>query len=290
MAHYNQHHWNVSTEKAKNMASPYYKQHWINIEPERHKAYDQILAYHPALEPLIRPLNLGPGLKILDVGSGPGYTTMELARRTGSSGHAAGVDLNADFVLAASRRARANQLDISFVQSEFPPLPFRSGSFDRVLCKNVLEYVDSAGDTVKEMARITNGGGTVVAIDSDWDMLALSLPEHARKRSERVLAAAKSIAVKEPKIGRMLYSLFRAAGLKDVRVEVFAGADTVGRAAPMLKASLARYARDSGQIASAEVEQWLRDIDGAILDGQYLMVLPQFVVRGSKYREATEAD
>jgi ubiquinone/menaquinone biosynthesis C-methylase UbiE len=90
------------------MANPYYKQHWIEIEAERHQAYDQILAYHPALEPLIRPINLAPGLKVLDVGSGPGYTTMELARRVGSSGSIVGVDLNADFVAAASGRARMN--------------------------------------------------------------------------------------------------------------------------------------------------------------------------------------
>jgi ubiquinone/menaquinone biosynthesis C-methylase UbiE len=264
------------------VANPYYKQHWIEIDAERHRAYDQILSYHPAMEALLRPLNLGSGLKILDVGSGPGYTTMELARRAGSSGRVVGVDLNADFVVAASRRARANKLEIGFVQSEFPPLPFRARSFDRVLCKNVLEYVDSAAETVMEMARLTAEGGTVVAIDSDWDMLALALPESARERSERVLDAAKSIAVKEPKIGRILYSLFRAAGLKEIRVEVFAGADTVGRAAPMLKASLARYARDSGQIAGGEVEQWLRDIDGAIANRQYLMVLPQFVVQGKR--------
>jgi ubiquinone/menaquinone biosynthesis C-methylase UbiE len=275
-------HWSGGVKKAEIMANPYYKAHWIEIDAERQRAYDQILAYHPALEPFLRPLNLEPGLKILDVGSGPGYTTMELARRVGSSGRIVGADLNADFVAAASGRARVNKLDIDFVRTDFPPLPFSTRSFDRVLCKNVLEYVDSAADTVKEMARITTYGGTVVAIDSDSDMMALSLPEFALERSERVLAAAKLIAVKEPKIGRMLYSLFRAAGLKDVRVEVFAGADTVGRAAPMLRSSLARYARDSGQIANAEVEQWLRDIEGAIANGQYLMVLPQFVVRGTR--------
>jgi ubiquinone/menaquinone biosynthesis C-methylase UbiE len=264
------------------MANPYYKQHWINIEAERRQAYDRILAYHPALEPLIRPLELVPALKVLDVGSGPGYTAMEIARRVSSSGRVVGVDLNADFVAAASRRAQAANLQICYVQSEFPPLPFIAGSFDRVLCKNVLEYVDSSADTVKEMTRVARDGATVLAIDSDWDMLALALPEHARERSERALAAAKSIAVKEPKIGRILYSLFRAAGLKDVTVEVFAGADTAGRAVPMLKASIARYARDSGQIAQDEVERWLGDIDEAIAEGQYLMVLPQFVVRGTR--------
>ncbi len=271
------------------MSSPYYKQHWIEIDAERHEAYDQILAYHPALEPLLRPLQLEPGLKVLDVGSGPGYTTMELGRRIGGSGKVVGVDLNMDFVAAATRRSRGAKLDINFVQSDFPPLPFRNCSFDRVLCKNVLEYVDSAGDTVKEMARIAADRGIIVAIDSDWDMLALALPPHARERSDRVLAAAKSIAVKEPKIGRMLYSLFRKAGLENVRVEIFAGADTAGRAAPMLKSSLARYARDSGRIAPDEVEHWVRDIDAAIADRQYLMVLPQFVVRGTRVEKGTEA-
>jgi hypothetical protein len=50
----------------------------------------------------------------------------------------------------------------------------------------------------------------------------------------------------------------------------------------MLKASLARYACDSGAVGNAEVEQWLSDIDSAIAEGQYLLVLPQFVVRGKR--------
>ncbi|HWG05885.1 MAG TPA: methyltransferase domain-containing protein [Beijerinckiaceae bacterium] len=264
------------------MANPYYKQHWIEVEPERQRAYDQILAFHPALEPLIRPLELKPGLSVLDVGSGPGHTTMELARRTGANGKVTGVDINADFVAAASRRARGGGLNIEFVQSEFPPLPFPGGSFDRVFCKNVLEYVDSAAATVAEMARVAARGGIAAAIDSDWDMLALDLPAPARDRSERILAAAKSVALKQPKIGRMMFGLFREAGLVDVRTEIFAGADTTGRSSPMMKASLARYAVDSGVITEAEVRAWLHDIDDAIAAGRFLFVLPQFVVRGIK--------
>jgi len=38
------------------MDEPYYKQHWVDIDSERHSAYDQILAYHPAMEPILRPL------------------------------------------------------------------------------------------------------------------------------------------------------------------------------------------------------------------------------------------
>jgi SAM-dependent methyltransferase len=81
------------------MAHPYYKQHWFEIEADRQQAYDKILAYHPALEPVIRPLNLATRrLRVLDVGSGPGYMTMEIARRVGPSGQVVGVDINGDFV------------------------------------------------------------------------------------------------------------------------------------------------------------------------------------------------
>ena len=48
----------------------------------------------------------------------------------------------------------------------------------------------------------------------------------------------------------------------------------------MLKASFARYARDSGKIAAADVEAWFADIDRAVAEGSFLFVLPQFVVRG----------
>jgi SAM-dependent methyltransferase len=264
------------------MSNPYYKQHWIDIEPERHAAYDQILGYHPALEPIIRPLELRPGLRVLDVGSGPAHTTMELARRVAPSGKVTGVDINAEFIARASARAREAKLPLEFTHSGFPPLPFPDASFDRVFCKNVLEYVDSAADTVTEMARVAAPGAIVVASDSDWDLMVLETGVPNRERNERVLTASKSIAINQPRIGRMLFGLFREAGLTQVKVDILAGADTIGRALPMLKASFARYAHDSGHIADAEIAAWVASIERAIEQGNFLFVLPQFVARGVK--------
>src|SRR5437773_10724161 len=106
------------------MPNPYYKQHWIDVEPHRHAAYDKILAFHPGLEPLLRPLDVKPGLRVLDVGSGPGHTTIELARRVGSSGGVTGVDINAEFVVGGAKRARESGLEVEFIRSDFLPLPF----------------------------------------------------------------------------------------------------------------------------------------------------------------------
>jgi ubiquinone/menaquinone biosynthesis C-methylase UbiE len=260
----------------------YYKQHWIDIDSDRHHAYDQILAFHPALEPIIRPLELKAGLKVLDVGSGPGHTTLELARRVGPSGKLTGVDINSEFVARAAGRAKQAGLEVEYVHSAFPPLRFADESFDRVFCKNVLEYVDSSADTVAEMARVARRGGIVVAADSDWDMIALEIGAAARERTERILSASKAIAIKEPRVGRRLHGLFREAGLNEIKVEIFAGGDTVGRSLPMLKASFARYARDSGQIDEREISEWFGDIDRAVADGKFFFVLPQFVARGIK--------
>ncbi|MDO8432273.1 MAG: methyltransferase domain-containing protein [Candidatus Binatus sp.] len=264
------------------MTEPYYKQHWVEIDADRHSAYDQILAFHPALEPMLRPLDLRPGLRVLDVGSGPGHTTLELARRVAPGGSVTGVDINAEFVARSSARARDGKLDATFVHSAFPPLPFPDNSFDRVWCKNVLEYVDSAADTVAEMVRVAAPGAVVVAVDSDWDMIVLETTPDSRERNDRILAASKAIAIKEPRIGRQLHGLFRRAGLDQINVEIFAGADTAGRSLPMLKASFARYARDSGKIAAPELERWLADVDSAVREGSYFFVLPQFVARGIK--------
>jgi SAM-dependent methyltransferase len=238
------------------MTEAYYKQHWIDIEPERHSAYDQILAFHPAMEPLIRPLDLKPGLRVLDVGSGPGHTTLELARRVSPGGKVTGVDINQEFVARSTARAREMKVAAEFVHHGFPPLPFADGSFDRIFCKNVLEYVDSAADTVAEMARVAAPGAVVAATDSDWDMLALDIGSEGRELSDRVLEAAKSIAIKEPRIGRMLRGIFMRARLSDVKVEIMAGADVAGRSLPMLKASLARYARDSGRVSEEDTARW----------------------------------
>jgi len=190
------------------------------------------------------------------------------------------VDINREFIERSTARAREKNFAIDFVHSGFPPLPFPNASFDRVFCKNVLEYVDSAVDTVAEMARVAAPGGIVVASDSDWDLMVLETGESNRERNERVLSASKGIAIKEPRIGRQLFGLFRAAGLKEVKLEILAGADTVGRSLPMLKASFARYAHDSGRIANNEIAGWLASIDRAIEEGTFLFILPQFVVRG----------
>ena len=148
------------------MTTPYYKQHWIEIDAARLSVYESLLRYEPRMSRCSPHSTCRPGLSVLDIGSGPGSTTLELGRRVGLTGQVIGVDINAEFVARAGTKAlEAGLPQVSFQQADFPPLPFDSGTFERVLCKNVLEYVDSAQQTVQDIARVTQPGGIIVLID-----------------------------------------------------------------------------------------------------------------------------
>ncbi len=106
------------------MTTPYYKQHWIEIDAARLSVYESLLRYESRMEPLLAPLELQPGLSVLDVGSGPGSTTLELGRRVGPTGRVVGVDINAEFVARAGVKA----LEASLAAGKFSASRFSSSA------------------------------------------------------------------------------------------------------------------------------------------------------------------
>lgn len=256
----------------------YYRDHWLDIDPERIEGYEEMFRWRPEMAALLAPAEIEPGQTVVDYGCGPGMLSIELARRVGKSGRIHGVDINALFVERAAKNASAEGLGdrIAFHRIEASELPLEDASVDRIICKNVLEYVDDISATFREFRRALKPGGRVHAIDSDWGMLVVE-PIGA-DRLAQVFAAA-SIAYKTPLVGRQLYGLMRAAGYQNVRVKMLAGPDTKGRAAPILF-NMAKYARHSGRIDEASVAAFVDDVRAAIEAETYLLVLPQFLVTG----------
>jgi ubiquinone/menaquinone biosynthesis C-methylase UbiE len=257
----------------------YYRDHWIEIEPERLEAYEHLFEWRPQLEPLLAPAELAPGQSVVDYGCGPGGLAVELARRVGDSGRVHGVDLNRELLERARRRAErdgvAARIELHHVVDDRIPLP--SGSVDRVICKNVLEYVPDLEAALGEFRRVLRPGGLAHAIDSDWGLLALE-PIGPERTAE--LFEAASVAYRTPLIGRKLYGAFRAAGFRDVRVQVTTPCDTLGLLSPILL-NMAAYARASGRMPAARIDRFIEDVRGAIEHGTFLMVLPQFLVTAS---------
>ncbi len=257
----------------------YYRDHWAEVDEERLANYQQLFQWHPAMEVLISGADIRPGQIIVDYGCGPGGLAVELARRVGDKGHLYGIDLNEQFVtlarekLAASGAAAWSTLEHVTDDN----IPLANATADRLICKNVLEYVTDHTAVIREFHRVVKPGGLVHVIDSDWGMIAVE--PLGRDKLDELLKAA-GCAYKTPLIGRLLYSEMKRAGFSQVTVKIIASADTSGRLLPVLK-NFAGYAQVGG-MDRARAQALLDEISAAIADGTFMMVLPQFLVTARK--------
>lgn len=257
----------------------YYRDHWVDIDKQRLATYQQMFQWHPAMEPLLAAADIRAGHTVVDYGCGPGGLALELARRIETAGHVHGIDLNAAFVtLARTNLAAAgfaNRATIHHITDD--SIPLGNDSADRLVCKNVLEYVTDYAAVIAEFYRVVKPGGIAHIIDSDWGMIAVE-PLGQSKLGE--LLDAARCAYHTPLIGRVLYSEMKKAGFRDVKVQIIASPDTRGRILPVLN-NMVAYARVGG-MAPERADALLAEIHAAVADGTFMMVLPQFLVTATK--------
>jgi arsenite methyltransferase len=257
----------------------YFEEHWREIDPERLDRYELMFAWRPEHGVLIAPARIEAGQTVLDFGSGPGQLAVELAGRVGAGGHVHGVDLNADFVARSTQRAAEAGLAerITFHHVTGNELPLEGGSIDRVICKNVLEYVPDLDATLRELRRVQPEGALLHAIDSDWGFVVVE-PWSPEAVTEFFGAAAH--AFREPNIGRKLRAALVRAGYRDIQVAMQPIMDTSGLTQILLQ-NMASYVREFETLPVARVEELLGQAREAVDRGEYLFVLPQFLITGT---------
>ena len=85
-----------------------------------------------------RRLELRPGVRLLDVGTGRGWPGLYLAKQSGCS--LVGTDMPVEGLVHAGQRARHESINnrVSLVAAAGAAQPFRSSSFDAVVLTDVL--------------------------------------------------------------------------------------------------------------------------------------------------------
>src|SRR4051794_19086473 len=143
---------------------------WVNLTLAMHftapaEHYDRFMGrYLPTLAPAFADAaGVGAGMRVVDVGCGPGGLTRELVERTGAE-RVAAVDPSPQF--AAACRERFPGADVREGAAE--SLPWEDGDFDGALASLVIGFMRDADAGVREMARVTRPGGTVALCM--WDI------------------------------------------------------------------------------------------------------------------------
>jgi ubiquinone/menaquinone biosynthesis C-methylase UbiE len=127
--------------------------------------YDRFMGRyaHPLVAQLADVAGVAAGMRVLDVGCGPGELAVELARRVGGE-HVAAIDPATQFVAAC--RDRVPEADVREGVAE--DLPWDDATFDAALSSLVVAFMSDAQAGVGEMARVTRPGGTIAACM--WDI------------------------------------------------------------------------------------------------------------------------
>ncbi len=176
------------------------------------EAYDRFMGrYSVPLAPQLAALaGVQSGQHVLDVGCGPGALTTELVRLLGPANVTA-VDPSESFVAAARERHPG----VTVEQAAAEQLPFPDDEFDVALAQLVVHFMTDPVAGLRELARVTRGGGVVAACV--WDYAGGTSPLSTFWHAARELDSEVDDESDLPgaRAGH-LTELFAAAGLREI--------------------------------------------------------------------------
>jgi ubiquinone/menaquinone biosynthesis C-methylase UbiE len=103
-----------------------------------------------------------PGARVLEVAPGPGYLSIELARRGLAT---SAIDISRSFVRIANDNARAAGVQIDVRQGNASELPYPDRSFDFVICRAAFKNFTDPLGALDETYRVLVPGGQASIID-----------------------------------------------------------------------------------------------------------------------------
>ena len=160
--------------------------------------------------------HLRPGMRVIDVGCGPGSITRGLADRV-APGEVVGVDASAE-VLDVARHEASTATNLRYQQSSVYQLPFADASFDVAFAHQVLQHLADPAAAIREMLRVLVPAGLVAVRDVDWGSIAYWPVDPWIDRFIDVHARTWTRNGGEPRMGRRLRALFNAAAVADVEI------------------------------------------------------------------------
>ncbi len=174
---------------------------------------------HQATEQQLSWAGLRPGMTAIDIGCGSGAVTRAMTSRC-LAGRALGIDRSPERIAAARALARRSRLPAEFAVGDVTRLPLADARFDFAWSRFVFEYLPGPAAALKEMIRVTQPGGIIAVADLDGQITGFHpLAPSLQRGLDRCLSALSATGF-DPNVGRKLYSLFQAAGLKDITVDV----------------------------------------------------------------------
>lgn len=177
--------------------------------------YARLARQAEIMKPMTRRLfsdaGIGPGMTVLDLGSGAGDVAMLLAEMVGPKGRVIGLDLDHDAMQHARERAiEAKFHNVLFVHSDFAHYQ-SDGPLDAVVGRLVLMYQADPAVALAQVAKHLRPGG-IVAFIEPW-FRPIEGPESTTKTTISCIIDTLRRSGAHVDLGPRLHRVFPAAGL-----------------------------------------------------------------------------
>ena len=164
-----------------------------------------------------------PGMRILDVGCGPGKTTALLYEMIQPGGSIIGIDFS-ETRISYAKEHYGGKNGIEFHLHDLRESMERLGQFDLIWVRFVLEYYrKGALDIVKNLKNNVTPGGLLCLLDLDYNCLNhYELPPQIAKILPKIMNLMDEKYNFDTFIGRKLYSFLYDNGFEKIDVELMA--------------------------------------------------------------------
>jgi len=243
-------------------------------------------AFHRALAELTR---LRSGQAVLDLGCGRGRTLGALLQLTGDAGRAVGLDISAQQLSLAERvyadeiaRGRLHLVECNAIN----PLPFDDGSFDALICQNVLECIPEKDPFLRQCHRVLRPGGVIVLGHHDFDSVMLASDD--RELTQRLVhdfaeAQLPGMEAADAQMGRQLPELMRQMPFRDLETVATLDVDLdLTGDGSILDLLQSLYDVAPAGIEPERLRRWRDDLDGRAAEGRFYCAIPWVCVIGVK--------
>ena len=217
---------------------------------------------------LYRRANLLRASRVLDVGSGTGVVTEEIAART--EGQVIGMDLDAAMVTYA--QGRGGQAE--YRAGDAHDLPFGDAWFDITVCHFTLMWCRDPGKVAQEMVRVTQPGGSIlVCAEPDYG----GRIDHPDLPLGRWQIEALRGEGADPCLGRKLRDLFALPGARQTDVGLMPGLWNPSAMRAEFDAEWTLWERSLADLVPSQELVRVKALDlEAIESGRRLVYMPVF--------------